>query len=100
MYNYKDMLVSGEINKSHLRILKFFQKYQDRKFTAHDVFRIFKKKYPNITINSIAPRISELVDKKYLVYDGYKTYLYESPITGIKTNKKQKYVRIRVRRKY
>lgn len=95
MNNY-DGLDIETITKGQKRILDFFHLHKYEKFTAHEVLVIFQKEYPNITINSIAPRISELVDEGLLVYDGFKTYIYTDPISGVDSNKKQRYARIKL----
>ena len=92
--NYEDMLKKHDVKKAQERILFFFFMNSEKKFSAHQVWQQFRAKYPNITINSIAPRITELAQKGLLEKAGEVVYQYENPLTKKTTNKKQDQYRL------
>ena len=94
LVNYHDMVRKNVLTKGQERMLSFFWSHHPKKWTVGEIFQQFRAKYPTISINSIAPRISELKTKKLLEVVGEKIYQHQDPITKKHTTKKQNYLRL------
>lgn len=93
-FNYKEMIKKHDLKATQERVFMFFFSHPHDSFTVHEVFQKFRAIHPTISINSIAPRCSELKKMNLLEVTGCKIYNYENPLTKKMTKKKQDKLRL------